>query len=842
MASGVTVDGQEVVVPGVYNKTDVSRAQTPGIVTAGIPCLVGTAEDGEPQTVLTFNSLDQVRATFRSGDILEAAEIVYDAVRDDRIQGRPSTLLVVKVNSDTQSVHTFNSASGPAMTVTSTGYGSFSERVSVNIVAGTNNGINLTIALDGVSENVDDLGGEDLFSLAYAGSATTMTATVDATGMFCEQTFTNIGLDLEVVAGYTATDAPRVVSAHAYDDYQVATVYGISGGVAVSEQLTLQGVTPVLGSVAMDEVTGVSFDALTGGIVSVSDQQGAPNVVVTHAADLAAVHVAGVLRVKSTNNVADIGQLVSIRGRSALGTPLSEVVTLNGTTKVPTVGLYTKISSVVITGETLGTVTVEDSATTVAVSIGTGIDQYAGLYLEAGILYLTDLSVDGALTLAVDAGGSVKNVVIRGVTSVGTVANEVIVLGGAAPATVTTTNLWKTVSQIELGAVENARTVTFSGRSFTALLANGFDDFDVLDAYVNSKPGFTLVLLATDIGTRVLSEADYLAGAVIKSATVGFTADLTAAIEWINTNSALITAVRVSGGTGELSVLATPQYLSGGSDATATAADYDSAFTLLKSTELDYVGVLSSSAAVHAFAEAHAIFMAGALGRSDRSIYVGAAASTTKTALKAATAIFSTSRHMNMSYQEIKRRNSDGDLTWYAPIFAAALQMGAQASVRRGVPLTHKRANILATREHSTIDSTVDAGELIKAGISNIISHPTMGYIWQRTVTTYTRRTINAFQESSANDAANGSIKNLRNELDERIVGQADVDTSPAAIKRLTEDLLEAQVSSKLISDFENVTVAASGTQVAVAYGVAPALPRNFVVLTTHLFETSAAA
>jgi hypothetical protein len=835
-ASGVIINGQRIVVPGAYSEVIASAAARPGVLAAGVPCLVGTAEDGEPQTVLEFGSLDELRDTFRSGDLREAADILYDAIRDDRILGRPTVCLAVKVNRDTQSQHTFNSASGPAMVIVSDGYGAFTERISVNILSGTNKGISLTIELDDVIETVDDLGGDDIFSVVYSGTAATMTLTIDSLGMFAEQTFTQAGLDNEVIAGFTGGDAPRVISNSTYDDFQVVTVYGIdASNNPVSESLTLDGTTEVKGNTAMSKITGMRIDALTGGQVLVTDQQGVPNTVVTHAADLAAIPTAGIMKVKSSN-VADVGQLFNIRGISTIGTPIAETVVLNGTTLQPTNASFTKISAVVVTGTTVGTVTVEDSATTTIVSLGAGTDVQAGLYIEAGIRFPLDLSFDGIYNLVSD-GASTKEVVIRGVNGSGVATAERVVLNGTTP--VPTTESWKTVEQIEMGLVENAQTITFSGRAFTALIANGFDTLTILEDFVDAKPGFTMTLL--EPGSLTLSDMDY-ATAIDITSTAGFHADLMTAINWINANSALVEASRYSGGSGQLSTLISPIFLPGGTDATATTTDYNDAFTLLESALCDYICPISDSDAVHAFADAHAEKMASALRGDERMIYVGVPTGTTKTSLKSKAAVFSTSRYMNMLYQEIRRRNATGAVQWYDPKFAAVLQMGAQASARRGQPLTLKRANILGTRSHSSIDSVRDAAELIDAGISNLVTHPTLNFVWQRTMTTYAAATINAYQESSASDALNASLKDLRRYLEERIVGLGDVEISLAAIKRLAEARLGEQISSLLISSARNVTLRSSGTAVWISYEVAPTLPRNFVVLRAHIFELEEAA
>lgn len=836
-ASSVTVSGQRVVIPGAYSELDVSRAASPGVLAAGIPCLVGEGQGPEPQKVQSFNSLDELRLAYRSGDILEAAEIIYDAVRDTRVAGRPTKCFVVQTNQNTQSTATFNSASGAAMTVTSEGYGAFTERISINIVSGTLKGISVTVQLDDVTESVDDLGGDNIFSLAYTGSATAMAATTSATGLAVAQTFSQVGLEgTEITAGWGVGDVASVVSAAAYDDFQTVTVYGHNAtNQPISESVTLNGTTAVTTTAVFQAVTGVAMSAMSAGAVTVDDE--IPLTIATFSADLDAVPLtpADVLDVQSAN-AADVGQLVRIEGRRADGTPVIETVTLNGLTAATTTEKFEKITAVQITGTTVGSVTVDDQTPQTVVTLGAGTDVQKGFFIERGLRYPTDLSFDGTISMS-SSGASTDFVIFRGTDSTGATASEALALNGAT--VVTTTTSWKTISQIEMGVVPNATdTVTFTNTAFNATVPD-FDVFDTLEAFVNAKPGFTLTQLAT--AGLTLSDMDYLASININEVTANFTADLVTAINWLNDNSAIVTATRASGGTGQLLVLASPKYLSGGADVAATNNDFRDALALLEDQELDYITLLSDSAVVHAFGDAHAVKMATASGRSERMIYSGVAVNATKTSVKQAAAALN-SRHFNLLYQEHRGIDVDGELKWFKPYFTAAMQMGAQASARRGVPLTLKRPNLIDVRQHSTFNPKRDAAELIDAGVSNIVPHPTAGFVWQRTMTTYLKKTINAFQESSANDSLNASVKDLRGFLEVEIVGEPDVDISPAAIKRFAEAQLERQLAAKLIAAYRAVTVNTLGTQVEVSYEVAPVVPRNFVVLTTHVFEVADAA
>lgn len=838
-ASSITVDGQRVVDPGGYSQVRASQAADAGLAAAGIPCLVGDCAGPEPLVVHEYNSLDELREYVKEGDLLDAAVIMYSPLDDERVLGRPSKCFVVPVNQNTQSTGTFYSASGAAMLLTSTGYGAYTERISLNVLAGTNQGKALTVALDDLSSSGDDIGGEDFFSLGYSGSAATMTATLNATGLSADQTFTNAGLDDEILTGYVATDPPRVASSdNTYDKgHQVVTVYGLDATNApISESLTVNGTTAVLGSTAFSKVTAVTLSGMSVGTITVTDQQGSPNTVCTFSPLLSAAPTAGVISVYSGSS-ADVGQLVSVRGYSALGTPISETVTLNGTNEVDTTTEFTKVTAVVVTGTTVGTVTVEDSLDTSLLTLGAATNPQKGLYIENGIRYPSDLSFSGIITLVQDTGGvSTDDVVIRGTNSSGQVTSERVVLNQTTP--VPTSTSWKTVTQIELGQAPNGEDTIFSNTAWSCPVAS-FDDFDVLEAYVNSNAGFTLTQLNTEGMT--LSDGDYFADVDIKTATAGFTADLMKAINWVNNNTDLVVATRVSGGTGALLELSAPQYLSGGADVAPTAANYTTAFAALEETELDYFTPLSTDASVHALADAHAVKMASASGRSERMVYVGVPANTTKANVKAKAKALN-SRHTNLLYEEIKRYDDTGAEAWYSPVFAAAMQMGAQASARTGVPLTHKTPNVLDVRCHSSISPTRDASELIDAGVSSISTHATRSFIWRRTMTTYTTRTINAFQESSANDSLNRSVKDLRTFLEDALTGEPSVDVSAASIRRLAEARLEAQVAAKMIAAYQNVTVYISGTRVEVSYEVAPVLPLNFVLLTTHVFEISDAA
>lgn len=367
MATSIFFNGRVISVPGSYSEVDASGLEQVGLGAAGIVAVLGTAEGGIPVSAITelsevirINKPELGRSTFRSGDLREVIDMLFAPGNDPDILGGAVEVVAMKVNPATASAATLANAQGDALTLTSKDYGAFSEQINVSIAAGTVQGKLVTIIFEDITESVDDLGGDTLFSLTYTKPTDgwdTMTAQALSGGVVqATATRSTGGLDGDVGTPLASNGAIEVVSANAADTTQIATVYGLDAtGAAVSEQLALNGTTAVPGSqvFAAGDVLGVAIEGTTIGAVSVRPSGGGADVfTVAAGADPvdglvrgAAMYAGGTLALIADGATV---QDVILVGKSASGSTVLEKVTLTGTTAVATVGSFSRIDAIVL--------------------------------------------------------------------------------------------------------------------------------------------------------------------------------------------------------------------------------------------------------------------------------------------------------------------------------------------------------------------------------------------------------------------------------------------------------------------------------------------------------------
>ncbi len=367
-ATTIFFNGRVISVPGSYSEIDASGLEQVGLGATGIVAMLGTAEGGRPSNDITdvndivrFNKPESVRKTFRSGDLREAGSILFEPGRDADILAGAQQIVSMKVNPATQSVATLANAQGDAVDLTSVDFGAFTSQINISVANGTNQGKLISIIFEDITEAFDDVGGDNIFTLDYeVGVSTwdTMTADVAASGqMTAAGTRAELGLDGDIVTPLAAPGAIEVVSASAGDTTQKVTVYGLAGGgAAQSETLTLNGLTPVVGTLtyAAGDVLGVKIVGTTAGIVTVRPSGGGASVF-----DIAAgVDGVGGLVVGQAMFVANTGGTVVldaagaediiVESKNAAGALQLETVALNGTTPVPLTATMSEITAIIL--------------------------------------------------------------------------------------------------------------------------------------------------------------------------------------------------------------------------------------------------------------------------------------------------------------------------------------------------------------------------------------------------------------------------------------------------------------------------------------------------------------
>ena len=378
-ASTIFFNGLLIARPGSYSVVDARGLEAIGLGASGIVALIGTAEGGrpvsdmsEPDDFIRITRPGQERDYFRSGDLYEAVPMAFAPANDEEIQAGAQEVICMKTNPSTQSTAVLDNAYGNAIDLTSQDYGAHTEQVNIDISAGTSQGKQVSIAFEDILEVVDDLGGDDLFTVMFEGggdawdSMTFEMKSDGSTSALADRA--ELGLDGDVGIQLAAPGVIEVVSSNAADTARV-TVLGLDGsGNPAFELLDLNGTTAVVGTQTFSAVLGLKLASAQVGTVTVAASPGGAVVLTIAPAALVAGCKVGDGMPVSNSSVtikADgaTTKVVLIHGADPTGQAIIEKLTLNGTNDVAGSEDFSKIYTLVLGDvEVARTVTVEAEA------------------------------------------------------------------------------------------------------------------------------------------------------------------------------------------------------------------------------------------------------------------------------------------------------------------------------------------------------------------------------------------------------------------------------------------------------------------------------------------------
>lgn len=186
MSRSVLFNSSVLTRPGAYSKIDASRFSNILLGGNGTVGIIGDADDGPPRTLQVFSGqaggVSAIKSLYRSGDIVEAANILADPGNDDRIPTGAQQIVVYKVNGGTHSSLTkapfvFQSRGWGVLmnnTAAALSVGSTSNERVLTVSGIDNNGLALT-------EISPSLGGTGKFAIQYTGAGSAATMTISAT-------------------------------------------------------------------------------------------------------------------------------------------------------------------------------------------------------------------------------------------------------------------------------------------------------------------------------------------------------------------------------------------------------------------------------------------------------------------------------------------------------------------------------------------------------------------------------------------------------------------------------------------------------------------------------------
>lgn len=357
MASAIFFGGRRINVPGAYSEIDASELAglAPGAV--GIVALLGEAEGGKPLTVETefadATRPETLLKRHRSGDLRIAGQFCFQPSTDPAVPGGAQRVVGVKVNPATRSaLQLVDDNSDACADLLSADWGQFTEQINIEIEAGTNEGKKYTVVFENKVETFDDVGNDPVLDVLYTpGSNGFTTMTGQITSSLFRALATKVAAGL--ATGFTQPTAGvlTVVSANAGDTTQTVTIYGLDGTDPVSETLSLNGVTPVVGVQSFTKVTGVIKSAAALGNVTITDTLAATVVVLAPATLTAGLSVLTNAPAASAVVVSiDVDTAVDlvIRGLNAAGGAVAERVDLTTAASVPvtTTAVFSRITHV----------------------------------------------------------------------------------------------------------------------------------------------------------------------------------------------------------------------------------------------------------------------------------------------------------------------------------------------------------------------------------------------------------------------------------------------------------------------------------------------------------------
>ena len=414
---------------------------------------------------------------------------------------------------------------------------------------------------------------------------------------------------------------------------------------------------------------------------------------------------------------------------------------------------------------------------------------------------------------------------------------------GAATLPLLTSAAFAQITQIELGDVALARTVTI-GASALQTSHSVYTTIQSLVDKINMTSGFTASALVSNPTTFLPANTDANPGVSVL-ALASFTGELQAILDILNTSSAYVSAARSSTTVNRPPAnTVNPVFLAGGGEGTTTITQWQEAFELLRKRRVTTIVPLTRDPAVHNLLATHLVERAGRL-RSEANGYAGLGtadgAGETKANIKSQIRILNT-RHISAIGEECERFDPvTGLATWYPPYIYASIAAGMQAGSPIGEPLTHKRPNVTNVRNDSSWAAENDSEEMIDAGLMFSEKNDNVGIRWVRSVTTHLADDNVVFTEMSANEAANTAVFRLRTQLELKI-GKRGLGGSAAAIKGLANDELGRLLDDEIIVAYRALQVEQIGDVFPVSVEIAPVLPINFIPITVHLVAVRAAA
>lgn len=285
-------------------------------------------------------------------------------------------------------------------------------------------------------------------------------------------------------------------------------------------------------------------------------------------------------------------------------------------------------------------------------------------------------------------------------------------------------------------------------------------------------------------------------------------------LDIINSESQLISAVRVSDVEGTIATLATKKFLAGASKGASANSDFQAAFDALLASRVNTVVPLisldaadliddgltdpSSSFTVDAVnlqALTHCILASNTKNRSERNCYVSKKDSF---ANAQAAALSLNHERASMLFQDVEVLDSNGNLVFMDPWAASCILAGIQSGTPIGTPATFKQINAAGV-DHADYNQKTQVDLAIANGLIPLENVDSGGIRVVVQNSTYSTDANFVFNRPSVLAAADNVAYNLRANLEAIFVGEKARTGSAEAIKNAVIAVMSTFLSNEII-------------------------------------------
>ena len=339
---------------------------------------------------------------------------------------------------------------------------------------------------------------------------------------------------------------------------------------------------------------------------------------------------------------------------------------------------------------------------------------------------------------------------------------------------------------------------------------------------------------------------DSVTGQDIKTSAYTCKSDLQACVEGINGKSAYITVASVAD-VGAPPANVNWTYLAGSGNGTTTTTDWQNALNLLKTMKVGLVVGLTSDPAIQSMIDAHAAYMSGPDGKSERHQIAGGplqswvgetARATAVAALVTQQANLNSGRTLIAGLGAVTY-DANGDSTLFPAYLTACMYAGIAAGNKPSNPITNKTLRCTGLEVELRPEEITT---LLQAGVAvPVPDNDNGGYVISRQVTTYNQSDDLYQLELSVGRGADYIASQVRQRHKAVAVGQGGLLQMGTTLVNVTNAVLKAAKTNGDIADYDpkKTTLRAVGTAWYVDYSATPVVPINFVFGTMHLAPTN---